>query len=117
MVFDSIRRALGGSDSKDADEAELTRVRGAMTERQAQLVAKRESRLDALFPEGPVEGAAEGHFPGIDPVNLIKSDEEIAAEDEALAKQQQSMAMQQTAQDLAVQAAKTPQSETTGATA
>ncbi len=77
-VFDSIKRALGGGDPAEraALEGELARVRVALGERRAQLEAKRASRLEALFPRGPVAGAAPGRYPGLDPINFEDGEEQ-----------------------------------------
>ncbi len=76
-MFDSIRKALGKDEGdREGLEAELARVRAAMAERQEQLESKREGRLQALFPQQPVAGAAEGRYPGLDPVNFEEGEQQ-----------------------------------------
>ena len=76
-MFDSLRRALGAEPSEPGElRAELSRVRTAIEDRACQLEGKRASRLDALFPNGPVEGAGGGRFPGLDPVNFEEDEPE-----------------------------------------
>lgn len=71
-MFESIKRALGASGSGDVAELqqELERVQEGLLVRQAQLDDKRASRLTALYPQGPVEGAGNGRFPDLDPINF-----------------------------------------------
>ena len=71
MVFDSLRRALGGSEGDRALElqVELDRVQTALFQRADELDQKRATRLQALFPDGPVAGAG-GGLHGTWPTNL-----------------------------------------------
>ena len=76
MVFDSLRRALGGSEGDRALElqVELDRVQTALFQRADELDQKRATRLQALFPDGPVAGAGGGLYPDLAPVNFEESE-------------------------------------------
>ncbi|HBP18092.1 MAG TPA: hypothetical protein DEA08_09910 [Planctomycetes bacterium] len=68
MVFDSLRRAMGGEERRlDEVEAELRKTQDALEVRAAQLEDRQASRQKALFPEGPVAGGGEaaGRYPGL----------------------------------------------------
>jgi hypothetical protein len=77
-VFDSLRRALGGTD--DAREEELTQelegVREALHVRQQMLEDRRQKRLKALFPDGPVPGWEAGRYPDLDPMNFEETEDQ-----------------------------------------
>lgn len=76
-MFDSLRRALGQEPGEpEGLRAELTRLHDAIETRAEQLESKRASRLEALFPDGPVEGAGEGRFPGLAPINFEEEEPE-----------------------------------------
>ena len=77
-MFDSIKRALGGDSTNRQSEIleELTRVREAQDTRRQQLIDKRSSRLQALFPEGPVEGFSAGRYPGLAPLNFEEDEQQ-----------------------------------------
>ena len=77
MVFDALRRALSSDEGERpaALSEELARVQQGVSERLDQLEAKRGSRLDALFPEGPVAGSGPGRYPELDPVNFEEAEE------------------------------------------
>ena len=72
MVFDSLRKALKGDPSLREEDLlrELGRTEISLARAQDQLESQRQARLSALFPEGPVSGAGEGLFPGLDPINF-----------------------------------------------
>ena len=68
-MFESLKRALGGQegDRLVEIERELERTADGIQAREAQLASERASRQVALFPQGPVEGAREGRYPGLHP--------------------------------------------------
>lgn len=68
-MFDSLKRALTGEspDRLQEVERELVKVDDAIQARESQLDECRASRQEALFPEGPVEDAGQGSFPGLHP--------------------------------------------------
>ena len=78
MVFDTLRRALSGDDAsrEEALRAELRRLDEALDKRRGMLEARKASRLEALYPQGPVAGSGEGRFPGLDPVNFEEGEDE-----------------------------------------
>lgn len=68
-MFESLKRALGGpeGDRLAEIERELVRTGDGICSRETQLAEERANRQAALFPEGPVEGALEGRYPGLHP--------------------------------------------------
>lgn len=78
MVFDSLKRFVSGPEGDKGARlrAELARVEEAIEKRRQQLEEKRHSRLESLFPEGPVEGFGPRHYPDMDPLNLEADEEE-----------------------------------------
>jgi hypothetical protein len=83
-MFESLRRTFSGDAAKRVDdlEDELRRLREGIEHRGAQLDQKRQARLAALFPGGPVEGfraASPGgpaRYPGLDPFNFEETEEQ-----------------------------------------
>jgi len=77
-VFDSLKRALGGEspDRLDEVERELVKVADAILARESQLDEFRASRQEALFPEGPVEEAGKGCYPGLHPFTFEEEEAE-----------------------------------------
>ena len=78
MVFDTLRRALGGDDAARVEtlRGELRRLDEALEKRRGMLESRRQSRLEALYPRGPVEGSGPTRFPGLDPVNFEEGEGE-----------------------------------------
>lgn len=77
-MFDTLRRALGQDDPARVESlrADLARLDAALDKRRGMLEARRQSRQDALYPQGPVAGSGGGRFPGLDPVNFEEGEEE-----------------------------------------
>jgi hypothetical protein len=77
-VFDSLRRKLSGdgADRRSELEAERSKLREGLVQREAMLEEKRRSRVQALFPDGPVVGAGPGRYPELDPFNFEESEEQ-----------------------------------------
>lgn len=75
-MFDSLRRAISGdAQGKKAELlAEQVRLRTALEQRNAMLEEKRLTRVQALFPEGPVPGAGPRRYPDLDPFNFEESE-------------------------------------------
>ena len=73
MVLDYLKNALAGDGAARGREIldELERIRDALAERQKELDAKQGSRLQSLFPQGPVDGFQNGYYPGLDPLNFM----------------------------------------------
>lgn len=77
-MFDTLRRALSGDEAtrEEALKADLRRLDEALDKRRGMLEARKASRLEALYPQGPVEGSGRGRFPGLDPVNFEEGEDE-----------------------------------------
>ncbi|MCW8139652.1 MAG: hypothetical protein KIT58_12210 [Planctomycetota bacterium] len=77
-MFESLRRAISGEPTDRRAElfAERGRVVEALEQRRAMLEDKRRTRVEALFPEGPVPGAGAGRFPDLDPFNFEEAEEQ-----------------------------------------
>lgn len=77
-VFDSLKRALSGDSPDRLSEVErdLTKVADAIQARESQLEESRASRQEALFPEGPVEEAGLGIYPGLHPFTFEEEEAE-----------------------------------------
>lgn len=75
-MFDSLRRAISGdAQGKKAElAAEKVRLESALEQRNAMLEEKRHTRVQALFPQGPVPGAGAGRYPDLDPFNFEESE-------------------------------------------
>ncbi len=77
-MFESLRRAIAGDGvGRRAElEAERVRVTDALDQRRGMLEEKRRTRVEALFPEGPVPGAGQGRYPELDPFNFEEAEEQ-----------------------------------------
>lgn len=77
-MFESLKRAIAGDGPAHRAEleAERLRVHEALEQRRALLEEKRRTRVEALFPEGPVPGAGEGRYPDLDPFNFEEAEEQ-----------------------------------------
>jgi hypothetical protein len=69
-VFDSLKRAFSSDDPSRDFAGELARLDESLDARRDELEAKRQARLQALFPQGPVEGWGPQRFPELDPLNF-----------------------------------------------
>lgn len=77
-MFDQLRRAFSGdSDQRRAKlEAELARVTMAIEKRSESLDTLRRNRFQALFPDGAVDGAGDGRYPDLDPINFEEGEQD-----------------------------------------
>lgn len=77
-MFESLKRAIAGDGAgRRAElEAERVRVHEALDQRRGMLEDKRRTRVEALFPEGPVPGAGDGRYPDLDPFNFEEAEEQ-----------------------------------------
>lgn len=77
-VFEGLRRKLSGdaADRREELVAERVKLREGLAAREAQLEEKRRSRVQALFPDGPVVGAGPGRYPELDPFNFEETEEQ-----------------------------------------
>ncbi|MCO5165769.1 MAG: hypothetical protein M9894_05300 [Planctomycetes bacterium] len=77
-MFESLKRAISGEPTDRRAEllAERVRVLEGLEQRRSMLEEKRRTRVEALFPDGPVPGAGAGRFPDLDPFNFEEAEEQ-----------------------------------------
>lgn len=77
-MFESLKRAISGDagERRTELEAERVRLREALAQREAMLADKRRTRVQALFPQGPVPGSGDGRYPELDPFNFEEAEEQ-----------------------------------------